>query len=168
MSTTANYNPTRNKSIPLTNLIMPISELKGRVVVIRNSRDFRFGAHKLFTGSASLEQAVMMASLKPEYLGAHFRMHKNKSNGLYLCIQSKTLLPKMREYIQQVSEIAAEENIWVVVQLNMPLGDDTYDHAMYADIAIDLDPEVELNGILLKNRLAYGVEVPCLKTNIGK
>lgn len=169
MNSTTNYNPTQNKSIPLADLIVPTKGLKGRVIVIRNSRGLDFGAHKLFTGLDCLSYAHVFRSFPPDrFLESYFRMQMKPSDGLYLKVQSDELLPDVKQFIQRVSEWAVEKNMWAVVQLNMPLADDTYDHALYADIAIDLDPEVELNGILLKNRLAYGEELPCPKTNTGK
>ncbi len=156
MDTIHQYNPIQNQSIPLTDLIIPTKNLKGRVIVIRNSRGTGFGAHKLFTGLDCLSYANVFPKFpESRFLEAYFRMQKKPSDGLYLKITNKTLLSGVKEFIRLVSDWAIEHRMWAVVQLDMPYDECDYDHTLYADIAIDLDPEKELNGTLIKNRLGY-------------
>lgn len=168
MNTSMEYNPIQNKSIPLTDLIVPTKGLKGRVIVIRNDRGNDFSAHKLFADLDGLGYANVFCLYPPEnFLEAYSRINIKPSDGLYLKISNRTLLPDLKFFIQRMSEWAKENNRWAVVQLNMPSADDAHDHAFYADIAIDLDPENVLNGTLLKNRLAYMEVESCPIANTG-
>lgn len=162
------YNPIQNQSVPLTDLVIPTKGLKGRVIVIRSDRPNGFGAHKLFTGLDCLSYAHVFPTFQPQFLNHYYRMQKKPSDGLYLKIRSEKRLPNVKEFIKEVSDWVVEKNMWAVVQLDMSMDQDSYDYSMYADIAIDLDPENELNGILVKNRLAYKENESCQVTNTGK